>query len=280
MVRPGLEPGTPRFSGTLNRRVEDAGLQGDAAERWRRDACGFLWIRVGLGHEPDPRGLNTGARSLATGEGAPGRGQRGPVVLRCMGLEVQEALLPSVEEEASREPDGVPADARSSSQAGVSGARAETFALQGASDRGARRLSAGRRLRVLDALGDLARELEQATRDPVIREIADAHGRTPGQVALRCLLDQPSSRQFPRCRSSRPAVFEVSASRSNRARSGRVEAALTLTRGLRNAQHPLASGARRPQQIFPRFAPRPCPTGASPFAPVTHRSSTGASARW
>jgi hypothetical protein len=49
---------------------------------------------------------------------------------------------------------------------------------------------------------------------------------------------------------------------------------------LRNPQHPLASGARGPQQIFPRFAPRPCPTGASPFAPVTHRSSTGASARW
>jgi hypothetical protein len=52
------------------------------------------------------------------------------------------------------------------------------------------------------------------------------------------------------------------------------------TRRLRNAQHPLASGARRPQQIFSRFAPRPCPIGASPFAPVTHRSSTGASARW
>jgi hypothetical protein len=75
--------------------------------------------------------------------------------------------------------------------------------------------STGRRLRVLDALGDLARELEQATRDPVIREIADAQDRTPGQVALRCLLDQPSSRPLPRCRGSRSAVFEVSLSRSN-----------------------------------------------------------------
>jgi hypothetical protein len=70
MVRPGLEPGTPRFSGTVNRRVEDAGLQGDAAERWQRDARGFLGIRVGLGHERHARGLNAGARSLAAGEGS------------------------------------------------------------------------------------------------------------------------------------------------------------------------------------------------------------------
>jgi diketogulonate reductase-like aldo/keto reductase len=31
----------------------------------------------------------------------------------------------------------------------------------------------------------------------VIREIAGAHGRTPGQVALRCLLDQPGVAAIP-----------------------------------------------------------------------------------
>src|SRR5215218_9346020 len=38
----------------------------------------------------------------------------------------------------------------------------------------------------------------KVTRDPVIREIADAHGRTPGQVALRGLLGQPGVAAIPK----------------------------------------------------------------------------------
>ena len=38
----------------------------------------------------------------------------------------------------------------------------------------------------------------KVTRDPVIREIAEAHGRTPGQVALRWLLDQPGVAAIPK----------------------------------------------------------------------------------
>ena len=38
----------------------------------------------------------------------------------------------------------------------------------------------------------------KVTRDPAIRAIAEAHGRTPGQVALRWLLDQPNVAVIPK----------------------------------------------------------------------------------
>jgi 2,5-diketo-D-gluconate reductase B len=38
-------------------------------------------------------------------------------------------------------------------------------------------------------------------RDPVIREIADAHGKSPGQVVLRWLLDQPNVAAIPKASS-------------------------------------------------------------------------------
>jgi 2,5-diketo-D-gluconate reductase B len=38
----------------------------------------------------------------------------------------------------------------------------------------------------------------KVTRDPVIREIAEAHDKTPGQVALRWLLDQPHVAAIPK----------------------------------------------------------------------------------
>jgi 2,5-diketo-D-gluconate reductase B len=38
----------------------------------------------------------------------------------------------------------------------------------------------------------------KVAKDPVIRDIADAHGRTPGQVALRWLLDQPGVAVIPK----------------------------------------------------------------------------------
>ena len=43
----------------------------------------------------------------------------------------------------------------------------------------------------------------KVTRDPVIREIADAHDRTPGQVALRWLLDQPHVAAIPKASSAK-----------------------------------------------------------------------------
>jgi hypothetical protein len=67
MARPGLEPGTPRFSGTGNSPVEDAGLQDVRVARRRPDARGFVWFPVGLGHERGARGLNRRGWRLADG---------------------------------------------------------------------------------------------------------------------------------------------------------------------------------------------------------------------
>jgi hypothetical protein len=67
MARPGLEPGTPRFSGTGRGRAECVALQGGAVDRWRPDTCGFLRIRAGLGHQRDLRGLNAASRRPARG---------------------------------------------------------------------------------------------------------------------------------------------------------------------------------------------------------------------
>jgi 2,5-diketo-D-gluconate reductase B len=41
----------------------------------------------------------------------------------------------------------------------------------------------------------------RALRDPVLREIGEAHGKTPGQVALRWLLDQPQVAAVPKASS-------------------------------------------------------------------------------
>ena len=62
MARPGLEPGTPRFSGTGIRPAEGGSLQGVLLPRQRPDARGFLRFPVGLGHERGARGLNLGRR--------------------------------------------------------------------------------------------------------------------------------------------------------------------------------------------------------------------------
>jgi 2,5-diketo-D-gluconate reductase B len=63
----------------------------------------------------------------------------------------------------------------------------------------------------------------KVTRDPVIREIAEAHGRTPGQVALRWLLDQPKVAVIPKTatherRVENFDVFDFSLSSEERAR--------------------------------------------------------------
>src|SRR3954447_10347848 len=59
--------------------------------------------------------------------------------------------------------------------------------------------------------------------DPVIMSIAEAHGRTPGQVALRWLLDQPGVAAIPKTatherRVENFAVFDFSLSDEDRAR--------------------------------------------------------------
>jgi 2,5-diketo-D-gluconate reductase B len=63
----------------------------------------------------------------------------------------------------------------------------------------------------------------KTTRDPVIREIADGLGRTPGQVALRWLLDQPGVAAIPKSASHARrvenfGVFDFRLSDSDRAR--------------------------------------------------------------
>lgn len=51
----------------------------------------------------------------------------------------------------------------------------------------------------------------EALRDPVIREIADAHGKNPAQVVLRWLLDQPNVAAVPKAssREHRAANLDV-----------------------------------------------------------------------
>jgi len=58
MARPGLEPGTPRFSDTSGGRAKGARLQHFSERAWGLDAGGFLRFPVGLGHERGGRGLN------------------------------------------------------------------------------------------------------------------------------------------------------------------------------------------------------------------------------
>ena len=41
----------------------------------------------------------------------------------------------------------------------------------------------------------------EVLRDPVLREIAEAHGKSPGQVVLRWLLDQPNVAAIPKASS-------------------------------------------------------------------------------
>jgi len=64
--------------------------------------------------------------------------------------------------------------------------------------------------------------------DPVIRAIADAHGRTPAQVVLRWLLDQPNVAAVPKASSrehrvANLAVFEFALSDEDRGRIAGLE---------------------------------------------------------
>jgi hypothetical protein len=64
MATPGLEPGTPRFSGTRYRPVEGGDLQGVCVARRRSDACSFVRFPAGLGHGCGARGLNGRGQGL------------------------------------------------------------------------------------------------------------------------------------------------------------------------------------------------------------------------
>jgi hypothetical protein len=64
MARPGLEPGTPRFSGTGAQSPEGGDLRALRKTRYGLDAGGFLRFPVGLGHERGPGGLNVGGLPL------------------------------------------------------------------------------------------------------------------------------------------------------------------------------------------------------------------------
>jgi hypothetical protein len=63
MARPGLEPGTPRFSVSGSGRAEGAGLQPLRFGWAELDALGFLRFPVGSGHERRVGGLNRASRS-------------------------------------------------------------------------------------------------------------------------------------------------------------------------------------------------------------------------
>jgi hypothetical protein len=84
MARPGLEPGTPRFSVTGYRPVEGPGLQGVCLARQRRDAGSFVRFPAGLGHERGPRGLNGRGQGLS--DGLLGTPRSLPASLRLAGL--------------------------------------------------------------------------------------------------------------------------------------------------------------------------------------------------
>ncbi len=70
--------------------------------------------------------------------------------------------------------------------------------------------------------------------DPVLREIGDAHGKSPGQVALRWLLDQPQVATVPKAAShaNRAANFDVFDFELDDEQRGRIAA---LERGGRTA---------------------------------------------
>jgi 2,5-diketo-D-gluconate reductase B len=68
----------------------------------------------------------------------------------------------------------------------------------------------------------------EVLRDPVIREIAAAHDRSPAQIALRWLLDQPNVAAIPKAasrehRAANLAVFDVELSDEERARIAGLE---------------------------------------------------------
>ncbi len=72
-------------------------------------------------------------------------------------------------------------------------------------------------------------------REPVLREIGTAHGKTPGQVVLRWLLDQPQVTAVPKAASHehRAANLDVFDFELGDAERGRIAG---LERGLRTAQ--------------------------------------------
>ena len=85
---------------------------------------------------------------------------------------------------------------------------------------------------MLTAYSPLARG--EVLRDPVLRDIADAHGRSPGQVVLRWLLDQPHVAAIPKAsshehRAANLDVYDFELSDDDR---GRIAG---LQRGLRTA---------------------------------------------
>jgi 2,5-diketo-D-gluconate reductase B len=68
-------------------------------------------------------------------------------------------------------------------------------------------------------------------RDPVIREIAEAHGKNPAQVVLRWLLDQPNVAAIPKAashehRAANLAVFDFQLSDEERGRIAGLERGL------------------------------------------------------
>jgi hypothetical protein len=66
VARPGLEPGTPRFSGTRRGRAECLDLQALRGGVGGRDVRGFPPFPVGLGHDRGVRGLNPSEPAEAT----------------------------------------------------------------------------------------------------------------------------------------------------------------------------------------------------------------------
>ncbi len=86
---------------------------------------------------------------------------------------------------------------------------------------------------MLTAYSPLARG--RLLREPVLQEIGAAHGKTPGQVVLRWLLDQPRVTAVPKAASQehRAANLEVFDFELSDAERGRIAG---LERGLRTAQ--------------------------------------------
>lgn len=85
---------------------------------------------------------------------------------------------------------------------------------------------------MLTAYSPLARG--KVLRDPVLREIGEAHGRSPGQVVLRWLLDQPHVAAIPKAsshehRAANLEAFDFELSDDDRGRIAGLE------RGLRTA---------------------------------------------
>ena len=79
----------------------------------------------------------------------------------------------------------------------------------------------------------------QVLRDPVLREIGEAHGKTPAQVALRWLLDQPNVAAVPKAssREHRVANLDIFDFELTDEERGRIAG---LERGLRTIDPPWA----------------------------------------